>query len=191
MTYKRIIFMMLMVLVNVCYLAAQGREVKVRLNDGHFMQGELLAVRDSELVLWLGAKTVKFDEGYFHKYGRVVRNDQTAYIVVIGENNFWRGCVIGGLLGVGVGALSGYSQATQNRQPYTFHRDSPAGMALEGAAGLGLAGTALGGAIGLFSSKWERTFYPFDGLYGPNLDDFARFRDDEPPILQQFKSVID
>jgi hypothetical protein len=117
----------------------RGHDVAVTKKDGTVMEGELLAVRGSGLILMLEAGTA----------GVEVDLKEVSDVTIVKKSQLGRGLAWGGLIGAGAGAAVG-AAVWKPDQPGTWSlmRISRGQLAVYGALALGAIGLVVGGLVG-------------------------------------------
>jgi len=165
----------------------EGAEVVLLRRNGQEMQGELLSVRDSSLVISTLEDFNPKDLTARTKGIVAIRNTEIVRVIIKGRSNVVKGMLIGTVAGAGFGALIGYASGD----------DSPSGWgsfaltAEEKALVLG----ALFGGIGFLYGTVGRIMGPspdqeivaYKILGYSDLNKFARYRVYEPEFLRELK----
>jgi hypothetical protein len=167
-------------------LLGQGRDVKVMLRNGGMIEGELLCVQDSSLLV--GAAIELARENPSDPTAGVKRIPTSKVAVVTMEGSSY--VLLGVGLGLVVGALAGGAiAASQIEEPRNLGEAvvMPLGNAMGIGAGAligGLGGMLLGGIIGGAASQSERNITQNSPGGMALLSQFAKYPDGEPEFLK-------
>jgi hypothetical protein len=173
----------LLVLAN-DQLLAQGASVVLFLNDGRQVAGELLAARDSALLI--DTLVGKTEDTTATRIAGIIAVGREAIqkVRVKGESLRLKGTLIGAAIGVTVGAVVGL--ASGNDEPKGFQTWTLTGgqEALIGGAVLGVAGIFIGGMTGAAWSSKDKEFDASVNELWVGLKAVARYPEKEPEFLQ-------
>jgi len=157
-------------------LCAGGSEVEVLLKNGVRHQGELLAVRDSSILLSMlkNADEEKLSRNL--SVIMVIRIDSIIRVMEEGHSHVLAGVGIGLFTGVIAGAaLASKEQPTSNLTSYAY-------------AGIGgLAGLVLGGVVGFAVSGGDQEFRVDVDAGREALKSSSRYPYGEPSFLRSLK----
>ena len=166
-------------------VAAQGANVIVFLNEGQQVGGELLAVRDTALLIdTLGGTGEATSVTQFAGLVRVGR-EAIQKVKVKGESFRLKGTLIGAAIGGTVGAVIGF--ASGDDPPGTMMRYTAGQKALLGGAVLGVIGVLVGGMSGVAWSSKDKEYDASMDESWVSLKAVARYQDKEPEFLQVIK----
>jgi len=167
-------------------LLAQGASVVVFLDNGRQVAGELLATRDSALLI--DTLVGKTEDTTATRIAGIIAVSREAIqkVRVKGESFRLKGTLVGAAIGVTVGAVVGL--ASGDDEPKGFVIPPTAGQkALRGAAVLGVAGIFIGGMTGAALSSKDKEFDASVNELRVGLKAVARYSDKEPEFLQVIK----
>ena len=141
----------------------RGAQVVVTKRDGVVVQGELLAVKGTDLLIMDGLTSAAATESLVN-----VRS-----VDKIGKKSNWlAGMIIGVIAGAATGALVEHSKSYQNLNEADKY---PKGqLILAGAVGYGLLGAYIGGKIKAKDIKVERTDPEYLAEISAKLNKWAR-----------------
>jgi hypothetical protein len=155
-----------------------GALVSLYRNDGRVVEGELLAVGDTSLIVWWGPEEIQPAPEQLGRYSTMFLRQEIAYIVVSSKDNFGKGLLFGLLGGAALGVLS-----------YLQPCECTGFVCL---CGLGLIvlppiGVFVGGIVGLITSRPEKTITFAEQQDWLSLRQYARLRDANPFVLLKLK----
>jgi len=155
-----------------------GAEVTIVLDNGKEVEGELLSVRDSALIICKEYSATEEELANSIYPVIPVRNNKIQQITVEGNSYVWWGIGIGYLTGAIIGYLLGQTGATNDKTDQAF---SGLGGGILG----GLIGLAAGGGIGYAFSTEKFVLQEIPSGYNFYfLKPLARYPDKEPEYLK-------
>lgn len=155
-----------------------GAEVNFLLNNKTEIEGELLSVRDSSLIICTEYSATEEELANSVYPVILVRNNEIQEITIEGNSYVWWGIGIGYLTGAIIGYLLGQTGATNDNTDQAF---SGLGGGILG----GLIGLAAGGGIGYAFSTEEFVLQEIPSGYNFYfLKTLARYPDKEPEYLK-------
>lgn len=155
-----------------------GAEVVLLLNNKTEIEGELLSVRDSALIICTEYSATEEELANSVYPVILVRNNEIQEITIEGNSYVWWGIGIGYLTGAIIGYLLGQTGATNDNTDQAF---SGLGGGILG----GLIGLAAGGGIGYAFSTEEFVLQEIPSGYDFYfLKPFARYPDTELEYLK-------
>ena len=155
-----------------------GAEVKLLLYNKTEIEGELLSVRDSALIICTEYSATEEELANSIYPVIPVRNNEIQEITIEGNSYVWWGIGIGYLTGAIIGYLLGQTGATNDKTDQAF---SGLGGGILG----GLIGLAAGGGIGYAFSTEEFVLQEIPSGYNFYfLKPLARYPDKEPEYLK-------
>jgi hypothetical protein len=174
-------------LVSILYVSvfssnavASGRKVSITLKDSSSITGELLAVRDSNLIinreLWVSEQKLQSN----HDSLTIVPFTSAVRIHVAGHRNSWVGAGVGLAAGMGVGAFMGYHVSTSNSN---WSSDRGFNAVVGSLMGI-LPGFFSGMIVGAFVETDERDIDPRDKVEMGLLSKHARYQEGEPEFIK-------
>lgn len=165
-------------------LHGQGKEVAILLRNGHKVDGELLSVRDSSVLL--AVQSIPGDDNLFTSVAGVaeIPNRQMVAVTVEGKSRVLLGVGLGLVGGTLAGAVIG-GAAGASREPSLESGLNTAAGTLVGAMVGGLAGLAIGLVVGAGMSQSDQSIAPNSfGEAHRALQRLARYPDNEPESLR-------
>ena len=167
---------------------AIGAEVTLLLGDGKKINGELLSVRDSNIIMCSEYAATEKELASLQYPIHTIRIDEILEITLEGTNYRWIGYGIGAVVGLGLAALvaeSVTSQSTKGDMEEGFGNACGAGL-----LGIGIVAlvTYIGGFWGTSASTDDVTFneIPPDYKLLP-LNPLCRYPNEEPEYLKAIK----
>lgn len=174
---KPILVSALVVMPSIVF--CQGAEVTLLLANGHQLAGELLAVRESTLVLIVAGRTemMKRQRGTDTV---VVPGPDIQQVVIAGKSKILQSMGMGVVVGAGIGAFIGLASGDDPPGFLSFSAGEKAAMlgTLFGGAGL-----IVGLTVGIFKSSGEKSIEPLPGHDFSILKSVARYPRTEPEWL--------
>jgi hypothetical protein len=166
-------------------LLARGASIVVFLNDGRQVTGELLAVRDTALLI--DTLVGKTEDSAATQIAGIVRVSRNAVqkVRVKGESFKGKGRLYGTLVGAGLGVVIGFADG--NDPPGSFMRLTAGEKALT----FGAFGGLLGGFVGaIYGAAWSTEDKEYDTSVKEDwasLKAVARYPEQEPEFLKKIK----
>ncbi len=174
-------FLFLVIAVPAGSLIAQGAEVVLALKDGRRVDGELLSVRDSSIVLSTNMRLSEHDLTELADLLVVVRSEEILHVIIKGKSNILsgmgEGLLLGGAIGGALGLLTGDDKSG-------FIRFTAAEKAGWGAIGFGAVGLIIGTITGIASSTSDKMIEPLPDFDFSLLKQLARYKTGEPEFLK-------
>lgn len=165
-------------------LFGQGKGVKVLLNNGQEIEGELLSVRDSSLVISTLEDSDIKDLSTQTAGLIAVRNQDIFHVILKGRSNILKGMGLGTLIGGGFGGFLGLASGDDPPGWFSFTAGEKAAM---GAIAFGAVGFLVGTIAGVASSSGDEIVEPLLNQDFSSLRPIARFPDKEPEFLKKIK----
>lgn len=168
-------------------LLAQGANVVVFLNDGQQVAGELLAVRDTALLIdTLGGKG---EDTSFTQIAGIIRVGREAIqkVKVKGESFRLKGTLIGFAIGGTVGAVVGFASGNDEPKGFQIWTLTAGQKALVFGASVGAIGALVGGIVGAARSSKDKEYDASVDEAWASLKAFARYPDKEPEFLKEIR----
>lgn len=172
-------------ILSVNSLFGQGKDVKVMLHQGRVIEGELLCVQGSSVVVAVETGSHKTTASALAASVMRIPNSQIAVVTVEGNSHAVLGLCLGTLGGMVVGAVIGASKTEEPKdilgavvQPMVEGANITAGMLYGGLGGMVL-GTIIGGAA---STKEQKITKDTPGGF-TSLSQYARYAEGEPEFL--------
>lgn len=165
-------------------LFGQGKEVRVLLNNGQEIEGELLSVRDSSLVVST-LEDFDPDDQVAQTRGIITLGNQEILRVVLkGESKILKGMGLGTLIGGGFGAALGFASGDD---PPGWFSLTAGEKSVAGGIVFGAVGFIIGTVAGLASSSRDKIVEPLPDQDFSSLRPFAKFPEKEPEFLKQIR----
>jgi hypothetical protein len=168
-------------------LLAQGAEVVVFLDEGRQAAGELLAVRDTALLIdTLGGKG---EDTSVTRIAGIVRVGREAIqkVKVKGESFRLKGTLIVAAIGGTVGAVIGFASGDDKPKGFYTWTLTAGQKALIGGVGGGVIGGLIGGVVGAARSSKDKEYDASVDAAWASLKALARYPDKEPEFLEVIK----
>jgi len=185
--WKRRLFVAFVCLLPSVAFAPGGDpvEVVIILRNGGTIKGEVLAVRDSSIVVSTVAAAKESELAYSAESFRVIGRAELQSVAVPGNSHL--------LIGAGMGAAGGLALGCatwEQKQPATvddFVLDITGVSMFSRAATFGLVGCGAGGLVGAVLSRREQRMYLApDSALAP-LRKVARYNSGEPDFLKKVR----
>jgi hypothetical protein len=159
---------------------AQGAEVTLLLKDGEKINGELLSVRDSTIIMCTKYSATEKELASLQYPIHTVRTDNIWEITLEGSNYMWIGLGIGTAAGIGLGVLVGENYESES---HDSREEAYIGFCLGTLVFTGAV--ALGARIGEIVSTDDVILYEIPPGYKLlPLKSLARYPDEEPEYLK-------
>jgi gas vesicle protein len=168
-------------------LLARGASVVVFLNDGRQVTGELLAVRDTALLI--DTLVGKAEDSIATQIAGIVgvSRDAVQKVRVKGESLRLKGTLIGAAIGAAVGGVIGLASGDDKPNEIHLWPYTAGQKALAYGTVLGVAGAFIGGIIGVESSSKDKRYDATVKEDWASLKAVARYPDKEPEFLKKIK----
>lgn len=156
-----------------------GAEVTISFKNGTAINGELLSVQDTIMILCINHSATEEELSNFTYPVIPVRNDEIRKLAIKGSNCIWIGSAIGSVTFTGVGIWIGHE----------YERGLDAEGAKVGFGIIGfLTGAIIGGIAGYLLSTDDIILQDIPPRYDFSfLKSFTRYRDEEPEYLRVIK----
>jgi hypothetical protein len=187
MLHRSVIAVILLSLaLPVNQLLGQGTDVKVMLRHGGMIQGELLCVQDSSLLVAAEIDLVKENPSDPTAGVRRIPTSQVAVVTIEGNSYVPLGIALGLLAGALAGGVIGASQTKEPKNLVEAIIEPMEGgtNALAGTLIGGLGGMLLGGIIGGTASHKEQSITHNSPGGMASLSQYAKYPDGEPKFLK-------
>jgi hypothetical protein len=167
-------------------LLGQGTDVKVMLRHGGMIQGELLCVQDSSLLVAAAIESAKENPSDPTAGVKRIPISQVAVVKIEGNSyvplGIGLGLVAGGLAGAAIGASQ--TEEPKNLGEAAFMPVEATMNTWAGALIGGLGGMLLGGIVGGAASRSEQNITHNSPGGMASLSQYAKYPDGEPEFLR-------
>jgi len=172
----------------------EGAEVTLILKFGEKIQGELLSVRDTALIIKYSPTEEELAEGVYPIIS--IKSEEIQKIIIEGESNFWEGAGYGAIAGAALGAMIGSASGDDPPGLFSMTKEE---KTLTGVTCLTPIGAIIGGIAGSSNSIDEVAInlppgYDFSLLnmnLGTSLNSLlkqlSRYPEKEPKYLKAIK----
>jgi len=155
----------------------EGAEITISKKNGTEINGELLTVRDTSIVICSYIGLSETDLAIINHSIYNIRKNEIKEVTFAGSNYIWTGLGIGMAGGVAIGALGGSASETGS----SYKGVPTIGFGIIGA----LAGAIIGSIVGYLLSTQEFILQEIPSGYDMSfLKPFARYPDEEPEYLR-------